>query len=111
VLQPGRTVAEAEKALIEEFEKLKREPISANELQRAKNQWARDYILSRETIQEKAMHLAHAAVIHNDIATADGEFEIFMNVTTADIQRVAKTYFNESNRVVLHVLPKGGGSQ
>ena len=111
VLQPGRTAAEAEKALIEEFEKLKREPISANELQRAKNQWARDYILSRETIQEKAMHLAHAAVIHNDIATADGEFEIFMNVTTADIQRVAKTYFNESNRVVLHVLPKEGGSQ
>jgi zinc protease len=111
VLQPGRTAAEAEQALIEEFEKLKREPISANELQRAKNQWARDYILSRETIQEKAMHLAHAAVIHNDIGTADGEFEIFMNVTTADIQRVAKTYFNDANRVVLHVLPKEGGSR
>jgi predicted Zn-dependent peptidase len=111
VLQPGRTAAEAEKALIEEFEKLKREPISAGELQRAKNQWARDYILSRETIQEKAMHLAHAAVIHNDIGTADGEFEIFMNVTTADIQRVAKTYFTEANRVVLHVLPKEGGSR
>jgi predicted Zn-dependent peptidase len=111
VLQPGRTVAEAEKALIEEFEKLKREPVSAGELQRAKNQWARDYILSRETIQQKAMHLAHAAVIHNDIGTADGEFGIFMNVTTADIQRVAKTYFNESNRVVLHVLPKEGGSR
>ena len=111
VLQPGRTAAEAEKALIEEFEKLTREPISASELQRAKNQWARDYILSRETIQEKAMHLAHAAVIHNDIGTADGEFEIFMNVTTADIQRVAKTYFTEANRVVLHVLPKEGGSR
>jgi predicted Zn-dependent peptidase len=111
VLQPGRTAAEAEKALIEEFEKLKREPISANELQRAKNQWARDYVLSRETIQQKAMHLAHAAVIHNDISTADGEFEIFMKVTTADIQRVAKTYFNDANRVVVHVLPKEGGSR
>jgi predicted Zn-dependent peptidase len=111
VLQPGRTAAEAEKALIDEFEKLKREPVTAGELQRAKNQWARDYILSRETIQQKAMHLAHAAVIHNDIGTADGEFGIFMNVTTADIQRVAKTYFNETNRVVLHVLPKEGGSR
>src|SRR6186997_1917127 len=39
VLQPGKTAAEAEKALIEEFEKLKREPVSAVELQRAKNQW------------------------------------------------------------------------
>ena len=111
VLQPGRTAAEAEKALIEEFEKLKREPVGAAELQRAKNQWARDYIISRETIQDKAMHLAHAAVIHNDIGTADGEFDIFMNVTTADIQRVAKTYFNETNRVVLHVLPREGGTR
>ena len=111
ILQPGRTVAEAEKALIEEFDKLKREPVLASELQRAKNQWARDYIIGRESIQDKALHLAHAAVIHNDITTADGEFEIFMNVTAADIQRVAKTYFNEANRVVLHVMPREGGSR
>jgi len=112
VLQPGKTAAEAEKALIEEFETLKREPVSAVELQRAKNQWARDYIIGRETIQEKAMHLAHAAVIHNDITTADGEFEIFSNVTAADIQRVAKTYFTENNRVVIHILTKeNGGSR
>jgi predicted Zn-dependent peptidase len=32
-----------------------------------------------------------------------------MNVTTADIQRVARTYFNQSNRTVLYVLPKGSG--
>jgi zinc protease len=108
IVQPGKTPAEAEKALIEEFEKLKREPVLTTELQRAKNQFARDYIVGRESNQEKAMHLAHAAVIHNDITTADGEFDIFMNVSTADVQRVAKTYFNESNRVVLHILPKGG---
>jgi zinc protease len=107
LVQPGRPAAEAEKALIEEFEKLKREPVLESELQKAKNQWARDYIIGRETIQEKAMHLAHAAVIHNDITTADGEFDIFMNVSTADIQRVAKTYFNDTNRVVLHILPRG----
>jgi zinc protease len=111
IVQPGKTVAEAEKALIEEFDKLKREPITDLELQKSKNQWARDYILSRESIQEKAMHLAHAAVIHNDITTADGEFDIFMGVTKADVQRVARTYFNDTNRVVIHILPKGAGSR
>ena len=30
-----------------------------------------------------------------------------MNVTAADVQRVARTYFNETNRVVLHILPEG----
>lgn len=107
IVQPGRTPEEVEQALIAEFDKLKREPVSANELQRAKNQFARDYIVGRESNQEKALHLAHAAVIHNDITTADGEFDIFTNVTTADVQRVAKTYFNENNRLVVHILPKG----
>ena len=101
IVQPGQTPEAAEQALIDEFEKLKREPVTATELQRAKNQFARDYIVGRESNQDKALHLAHAAVIHNDITTADGEFDIFTNVTTADVQRVARTYFNETNRTVL----------
>jgi zinc protease len=111
IVQPGQPPAAAEKALIEEFEKLKQEPVSDVELQRAKNQFARDYIVGRESNQDKASHLSHAAVIHNDITTADGEFDIFTRVTTADVQRVARTYFNDTNRVVLHILPRAGGSR
>ena len=81
IVQPGQTPEAAEQALIAEFDKLAQEPVTASELQRAKNQFARDYIVSRESNEDKARHLAHAAVIHNDIATADGEFDIFMNVT------------------------------
>jgi zinc protease len=110
IVQPGRTVAEAEKALVAELEKLKSEPVTAHELQRAKNQFARDYIIGRESNQEKALHLAHAAVIHNDITTADGEFDIFMNVSAADVQRVAKTYFTGENRLILTIMPKGAGT-
>ncbi|MBF8300149.1 MAG: ptrA 3 [Acidobacteria bacterium] len=107
IVQPGQTPEAAEKALIAEFDKLKNEGVTEQELQRSQNQFARDYILSRESNEDKAMHLAHAAVIHNDITTADGEFDIFMKTSSADVQRVARTYFNESNRVVLHILPKG----
>ena len=108
IVQPGQTPEAAERALITEFEKMALQPITDGELQRAKNQFARDYIVSRESNEDKARHLAHAAVIHNDITTADGEFDIFMNVTRADVQRVANTYFTANNRVVLHILPKGG---
>ena len=80
IVQPGRTPAEVEKALIAEFEKLKTEGVTVHELQRAQNQFARDYILGRESDEDKASHLAHAAVIHNDITTADGEFDIFMKM-------------------------------
>ena len=107
IVQPGHTPEEAANALIEELDRLKAEPITPHELQRAKNQFARDYILSRESNQQKAMHLAHAIVIHKDVKTADGEFEIFQSITAADVQRVAQTYFKPENRLVLTVMPSG----
>ena len=108
IVNPGQSPEAVEKALLAELDKLKAEPITDRELQRAKNQFARDYILGRESLQDKASHLAHAEVIHSDITTADGEFDIFQGITLADVQRVAKTYFTPERRVVLHVMPKGG---
>jgi zinc protease len=108
VLQPGQPPEAAERALIGEFEKLKTGGVTAHEVERAQNQFARDYIVGRESNEEKAVHLAHAAVVHNDIASADGEFEIFMKTTPADVQRVAQKYFTDTNRTVLYILPKGG---
>lgn len=108
IVNPGQTPAAVEKALVGEIERLQTEGISDRELQRAKNQFARDYILQRQSVQDKATVLAHGEVIHSDITTADGEFTIFQNITRDDVQRVAKTYFAPSNRLVLHVMPKGG---
>jgi zinc protease len=107
VVQPGHTTDEAVNALIGELDRLRNEPITAGELQQAKNQFARDYIVGRETNQSKAEVLGHAVVIHNDIKTADAEFDIFQGLTTADVQRVAKKYFTPENRVVLTIMPRG----
>jgi zinc protease len=106
IVQPGHTTEEAIDALIAELDQLRNEPITAAELQQAKNQFARDYIFSRESNKDKAMQLGHAAVIHNDIKTADGEFDIFMNITQADVQRVARKYFTPENRLVMTIMPK-----
>jgi zinc protease len=110
IVQPGRTPAEAEQALVAELDRLKTEGVTDRELQRAKNQFARDYIIGRESNQQKAAHLAHAAVIHDDIKTADGEFDIFMNITRDDVQRVARTYFKPENRLILTVMPRGAAT-
>jgi zinc protease len=107
IVQPGHTTEEATRALIAELDKLREEPVTAAELQQAKNQFARDYILARESNQNKAEQLGHAAVIHGDLKTADAEFDIFQNITVADVQRVARTYFTPENRTVITILPKG----
>jgi len=107
IIQPGHTPEEVTAALIAELDRLKTEPITDHELQRSKNQFARDYIMGRESNQQKAGQLAHAVVIHRDVKTADGEFDIFQNISVADVQRVARTYFRPDNRVVLTLLPSG----
>jgi zinc protease len=106
VVQPGHTAPEADLALAAELGRLRQTPVTDRELLRAKNQFARDYLLGRTTIQQKASALAHALVIHNDVTTADGEFEIFQNVTAADVQRVAQTGFTYESGLVLTIQPK-----
>jgi predicted Zn-dependent peptidase len=106
IVQPGVQTDKVVDALAFELDRLRTEPIADRELERTKNQFARDYILGRITVQQKAGVLAHAAVIHNDLGTADGEFDIFMNITKADVQRVAKTYFTPDSRIVITIMPK-----
>jgi zinc protease len=109
MVQPGQQPEAVEKALIAELDRMKSAPVSDRELQRAKNQFARDYIIGRESIQQKGAHLAHAYVLHDgDVTTADGEFDIFQRTTVADVQRVAKRYFTPESRLVLTILPKAG---
>lgn len=110
IVNPGQSPEAVEKALIAELDRMKAEGVTSRELERSKNQFARDYILGRQTVQQKATHLAHAEVLHADITTADGEFDIFQGITQADVQRVAKTYFTPESRVVIHIRPRGTAS-
>ena len=105
IVRPGQSPQAAIDALIAELERLKAEPISEHDLQQTKNQFARDYILGRESNQQKALQLSHAAVLNRDITTADGEFDIFQNIKANDVQRVARTYFTAENRLVLTLMP------
>jgi zinc protease len=109
IVQPGQQPAGVMSELQREFERVKAEGVTDAELTRAKRQFARDYIMGRETVRQKALHLGHAAVIHDDITTADGEFDLFQNVTLADVQRVARTYFVDSGRTDITILPRTTG--
>jgi zinc protease len=108
LVNPGQSPEQVEKALIAEFDKLKTDGITERELQRAKNQFARDYIVSRLTIKEKASQLGHAEVIQKDMASADGEFDTFQSTTLEDVRRVAKKYFVPEGRMVMRIMPRGG---
>lgn len=105
IVPQGRSTETVLKELTAQVDAMKTTPITAEELNRAKRQFARDYILGRETVQQKALHLAHAVVIHDDVKTADGEFDLFQKVTVEDVQRVARRYFTPESRFLITINP------
>jgi zinc protease len=108
VLNPGHSPAEGEAEIEDELARLRRAPISQQELEKAKNQILRDFILSRQSDQSRAEQLGYAAVVLKDPDLLDAELDRFLAVTPADIQRVAGKYFVPENVTVVEVSPKTG---
>jgi zinc protease len=106
ILTQGASMDAAEKALNSELSKLTSEPVSDKELEKAKNKMRSEYAFARQSVQDKAQALGHAAVIHGDTATVNKEYDLFMKVTKEDLMRVAKMYFRPENRTVLIVRAK-----
>ena len=101
ILASEKKPEEAEKALLAELKKMQDTPVSAAELDKAKIQLVTNELRERETSNGKAFALARAAVLLGDAARVNSDIEKLQAVTAADIQRVMKKYFSDSNRVVI----------
>jgi len=106
VLSEGKKVEDAEKSLLAEIRKLQDAPVSAAELEKAKNQMITGQLRQRETSNGKALALGEAAVLLGDPARVNTDLDRLQAVTAADIQRVMKKYFTDANRLVLYYLPE-----
>jgi predicted Zn-dependent peptidase len=106
VMNQGHTPAEGEAEVEAELARLKTQTVSNDELQKAKNETLRDFILSRQTVQTRGEELGYAAVILKDANLVNTELARFLAVTPADIQRVAQKYFVAENMTLVEVYPK-----
>jgi zinc protease len=101
ILASEKKPEDAERALLAELKKIQDAPVSAAELDKAKIQLVTNELRERETSNGKAFALARAAVLLGDAARVNSDIEKLQAVTAADIQRVMKKYFSDSNRVVI----------
>ncbi len=106
VLSEGKKPEDAEKSLLAEIKKLQDTAVSAAELEKAKNQIITEQLRQRETSNGKALALGEAAVLLGDPARVNTDLARLQAVTAADVQRVMKKYFTDTNRLVLYYLPE-----
>lgn len=96
----GCTNQECEEAIYVEIEKIKTEPVSSEELAKAKTQVRAGLIRLLASNNGLARQLAFYDVITGDWRNLFGEIDKIENVTAEDIQRVAGEYFTRKNRSV-----------
>jgi zinc protease len=106
-LQPDKTSAEFEQAVYQQLEKLKTEPISDSELQKAKNQVEASFVFGQDSIFYQAMQIGQLETIGVDHKPYLDQFVANVRaVTKQDVMRVAQDYFGEINRTVAVLFPE-----
>jgi zinc protease len=101
IMAGGKSLDQGLAALDAELQRLRDEPVSAAELASAKNQLIAGVLQGRETVDGRAFELANAIVIEGDAARVNTDIAALAAVTPADVQRVARTWLDDSRRVVL----------
>ncbi len=107
---PGKDVAEAEKALDQEVERLQKEPVEEKELEKAKNQLEASFVFAQDSLFYQAMLLAQHEISLSWRAL-DDYLPSIRRVTPEDIRRVAKRYLTPDNRtagILIPLPPKEG---
>ncbi len=101
---PGEKIEEVEHALYEEVQKIKDQPPSDREIQKAKNQIEADFIMGQDSVYSQAMVLAEFEML-GGWRLKDKYIEGLRRVTPDDVQRVAKKYLVEDQRTVGILIP------
>ncbi len=100
VTNKGKNVNELEQAVYEELEKIKKDGITENELQKVKNQKLIEFYNQIETINGKSNNIGTYEVFFGDYRKMFDAPEAYNKITADDIKRVANQYIKKSIRTV-----------
>jgi predicted Zn-dependent peptidase len=104
-IRPGVDAAVVERAFEEELERLGREPVTADELARARALIETYELEALQRVEERADRLAMYATLLDDPEFINRQLDRYLAVTPAQIQAVAAEVFRPDNRVVLTYVP------
>lgn len=106
VVEPAKFIP-AREAMLEQIERLKRGAIPPEELAKAVKQFISATLSTRKTMQGQAQDLGGNWMAAYDLNFSERYLAAVKSITTADLQRVARTYLTAENRTLFALLPKG----
>ncbi len=114
-VRPESDARTVEGAYLEELDRLAREPISEDELGRARALVETDHLRALQRVEERADQLAMYATLFDDPGLVNEQLSRYLAVTAEEIGAVCAEVFTAHNRLVLTYVPQatespaGGG--
>ncbi len=106
IANQGKNIKEVGTSLDFVFEQVRKQPVSNDELTKAKNQTTAGFIVGRQSMQQKADLLGKMAVLRGDPELVNTELEKYQAVTAEDVQRVCDKYLAPTNETRIWVYPQ-----
>lgn len=106
IVASGKSLAEAEKSLNDQIEKILKDGVTEAELDKAKNRFLTGKLMERETDNGKASALGEAAVIYRDPNHINTDLAKYQAVTASEIKDVLKKYIAGKKKVLIEYLPE-----
>jgi zinc protease len=96
---------------MDEIARLKRDPVSADELRKAKTQLEVSLVNGLGTSHSLASRIGREVSTFGRVRPLSERLAAIQAVTAADVRRVARTYLLDDQRTVIHVVapPAGEG--
>lgn len=97
---PGQELGKIAQVLQESLTKLQQQPVTSEELNRAKTQLQASYILGNQDITSQANQLGYNQTIAGDYRFIERYLAAIAKVTPAQVQQAAKTYLNPAQQTI-----------
>jgi zinc protease len=101
---PGKQTAAVEKALLEEIDRLRNQPVTEAELEKAKTQIEANWYRAQDSAFYRGMQVGQYAIV-GDWRKIDEYLPAIRKVRAADVQRAARRIFTEDNRTTALLVP------
>jgi predicted Zn-dependent peptidase len=105
-VRPESDEETVERAYVEELERICREPVSDDELTRAKALIEASELGALGRVEEVADRLSMYAALFDRPETINEQLPRYLAVTAGDIRSVARDVFRPDNRVILTYVPR-----
>ncbi|HEY2343514.1 MAG TPA: pitrilysin family protein, partial [Chthoniobacteraceae bacterium] len=99
--QNGATLDQLDQLITEELEDVKKNGVTEEEFQKARNQEEDDFANAAGTMHSRAVRLAHYHTFFHDTNLINTELQRYLAVKREDIQRVANKYLTKEGTFIL----------